>query len=345
MQLLVRGLLCLGLLSGSSLLIAACGEKKSAEPVVAEEPTEAVEAEKPAQKEAPPAYTIPEALSAKESRKQYARGKRNTAKKKNTAALKLRKKEDSPGAIASYKEALELSPGYVTARFNLACEYARFGNADEAIGELEHLFKMGTAEAMRKIAKLQVDSDFDPIREDPRIKTISDSFAVDFDQMLFKQICGNEGKIIGIIDHKEGLYGITTRVNNRTGTLKAKAAVVKGGKARTLVFKMLDMICDNGKVRRDERAEGPILTDTKLSKWTAKYPKRCVTYYGNIEGDPEVDGDIHGTDIEGNMCFIRQGERWTLGVAGQWTSSNDMESNVEETVKKATKKAVAAWGT
>ncbi len=244
----------LGIVSvvGLSLVLVACGEDKK-EPVPVE-PAAADEAEKSAGAEAPApsAYVIPEALSYKQSRAEYGRGKMRAAKKKNTEALKLRKKKDSEGAIASYKEALELSPGYVTARFNLACEYARFGKADEAIAELEHLFKMGTTKAMRKIAKLQVDSDFDPIREDSRIKDIVKSFAVDFDEPFFKQICGNEGKILTVMDAKEGLYGISARMDSRGGAIRGKATLVKGGKARTKVFNTLNMVCGDGKIIRDE---------------------------------------------------------------------------------------------
>ena len=38
-----------------------------------------------------------------------------------------------------------------------------------------------------------------------------------------------------------------------------------------------------GKIRYDEKAEARIVSDTKLSKWTEKYPKRCVKFYGNLE--------------------------------------------------------------
>jgi hypothetical protein len=344
MRFSVRGSLGVALLIGLGLLLVACGEKKDAEAVAVSESSAPQEAEKPAQASAAPGYVIPEALTPKESKEQYGLGKIRAAKKKNSAALKLRKKKNTEGAIAAYRAALELSPGYVTARFNLACEYARFGNADEAIAELDHLFKMGTPEALRKIAKLQVDSDFDPIRTDPRITQIEEHFAIDFEQPLFKQICANEGKIIGIMDHEAGLYGISTRVDNNEGVVRGKSSIVKGGKARVLVFKLLDTVCDMGKVARDERAEGPVLSDTKLSEWVEKYPKRCITYYTNLPGDPEVDGDGHGTDIEGAMCFIRQGQRWTLGVAGEWEVDGGMETDVKPAVDKATKKAVAAWG-
>ena len=86
------------------------------------------------------------------------------------------------------------------------------------------------------------------------------------------------------------------------------------------------------------------IVELSNGKWVEKYPKRCITYYANLPGDPEVDGDGHGTDIEGAMCFIRQGQRWTLGVAGEWEVDGGMETDVKPAVDKATKKAVAAWG-
>ena len=334
-----------GLVLLLGLTLIACGEKESAQ--VDATPREAApqseEAKAPEPAKAAPTYEPPEALSPKESRKAYPWGKRKAAKKKNTAALKARKKGDSEGALAAYKEALTLSPGYVTARFNLACEYARFGKADEAIVELEHLYKMATPEAMRKLGKLQVDKDFDPIRGDHRIKAIEAGFKVDFDAMLFEQICGNEGKIITMMDNENGLYGIKTRMDRSEGVLKGKGEILKGGKARTQVFKVLDVVCDMGKIRYDEKAESRIVSDTKLSKWTEKHPKRCVKFYGNLEGDPEADGDIHGSMKEGALCFIRQGESWMLGVAGVW-SADGADTDVEPAVDAAVKEAVSAWG-
>ena len=329
---------------GISLLACGKEEAQKAEPKLAE--AAQASADKAQVDEAKPesTYAPPEALSLKERKKEYPKGKRKAATKKNTDALKLRKKDDSAGAIAAYQEAIKLSPNYVNGRFNLACEYARFAKADEAIAELEHLYKIGSPKAMRKLGKIQVDKDFDPIREDPRIKAIVAGFAVDFDQMLFKQVCANEGKMITLMDHEEGLYAISTRINQNKGVMTGKAKLIKGGKARGHVFKILDTVCDSGKILRDERAEGPILSDTKLSKWTEKYVKRCVKYYGNVEGDSEVDGDIHGTNIEGAFCFIRQGEAWTLGVAGQWSADEQMESDVESVVDTSVKKAVKAWG-
>ena len=141
---------------------------------------------------------------------------------------------------------------------------ARFGKADEAIVGTEHLYKMGTPEAMRKLAKLQVDKDLTPF-EDHRIKAIEAGFKVDFDAMLFKQICGNEAKIITMMDNENGLYGIKTRMDRSEGVLKGKGEILKGGKARTQVFKVLDVVSDMGKIRYDEKAEARIVSDTKLS--------------------------------------------------------------------------------
>ena len=48
--------------------------------------------------------------------------------------------------------------------------------------------------------------------------------------MLFKQICGNEGKIITMMDNENGLYGIKTRMDRSEGVLKGKGEILKGGK-------------------------------------------------------------------------------------------------------------------
>jgi hypothetical protein len=337
---MTRPLTCLLVLFGTiSIVLSGCGESKTA-PAVAPVPTAEGQAAAPAAKDAPaPAgYTVPSALSAKEVKAQYGTKQMRKAKKSNTAGYKARKAEDAAKAIEHYEKALELAPGYVTARFNLACEHARAKDADSAIAEVEHLFRMGTAEALLKAAKLQVDSDFDPIREDPRIKAIGEHFAFDVDKGAFTQMCANRGKMIDAMG-KDGFY--ETYAQGDGYPIAAASKKRTGGKARTALNKILDFTCEKGKIRKDEMGGNLVLSDTKLSKWTEKYPKRCVNFSGIVMPDNPDEGT---SSTEGLVCFIRQGEDWIIGVAGMYDLGHGGESDTGPGEQKAVKKAIKEWG-
>jgi len=340
---MTRPLTYLLVLVGASLLIfGGCGESK---PPAAEVPAaeDNEEAAAPAADKAPeaaaPSYTIPSALKSKEVKAEYSTKKMRKAKKANTAGYKARKADDAAKAIENYKKALELAPGYVGARFNLACEYARAKDADAAIAELEHLFRIGSPEALLRAAKLQVDSDFDPIREDPRIKAITEHFAFDVDKGAFKQMCANRGKMIDAMD-KDGFYETFAKRNSYP--IEAASKLRTGGKARTALSKILDVTCENGKIRKDPMGGNLVLSDTKLSKWTEKYPKRCVNFSTIVMPDDPDEGGTSST--EGLVCFVRQGEDWIIGVAGMYDLGHGGEADTGPGEKKAVKKAVKEWG-
>ena len=330
-------------LMGTSLLtLSGCGESKTppAEAPAAEAAGEAAPAAEAAAEEtpAPASYEIPSALSAKEVKAQYSTKKMRKAKKANTAGYKARKADDAAKAIENYKKALELAPGYVGARFNLACEHARAKDADSAIAELEHLFRIGSPEALLRAAKLQVDSDFDPIREDARIKAITEHFAFDVDRGAFTQMCANRGKMIDAMG-KDGFYETYDKGNGYL--VEAASKLRTGGKARTALSKILDVTCENGKIRKDPMGGNLVLSDTKLSKWTEKYPKRCVNFSTIVMPDNPDDGT---SSTEGLVCFIRQGEEWIIGVAGMYDLGHGGEADTGPGEKKAVKKAVKEWG-
>jgi tetratricopeptide (TPR) repeat protein len=65
-------------------------------------------------------------------------------------------------------EALEEDPEDATVLFNLACAESLLGRTDDAIGHLRH--SIANDESFRELA--QTDTDFDPIREDPRFKEL-----------------------------------------------------------------------------------------------------------------------------------------------------------------------------
>jgi len=117
-------------------------------------------------------YALPSRLSNSESARVYPRGDRAYAEELNTAGYRARKQGDNRSARSLYAEAVSQSPDYEMARFNLACEYALARNADAAIAQLEHLWRMGTARALKRLRKIATDSDFERIDNDPRFLAI-----------------------------------------------------------------------------------------------------------------------------------------------------------------------------
>ena len=68
-------------------------------------------------------------------------------------------------AIASYEKAIEFKPDYDKAYYNRACSYSLQGDFDRAISDLAEAIRL-EPEEYRKLAS--TDSDFEPLREDPR---------------------------------------------------------------------------------------------------------------------------------------------------------------------------------
>ena len=68
-------------------------------------------------------------------------------------------------AIASYDKAIEFKPDNGPAYYNRACFYSLQGDFDRAISDLAEAIRL-EPEEYRKLAA--TDSDFEPLREDPR---------------------------------------------------------------------------------------------------------------------------------------------------------------------------------
>ena len=126
--------------------------------------------------------------------------------------------------------------------------------------------------------------------------------------------------------------------------IEAASKLRSGGKARTALSKILDLTCENGKIRKDEMNGNLVLSDTKLSKWTEKYPKRCVNFSTIVMPEDPDDPDFEVGSTEGLVCFIRQGEDWIIGVAGMYDLGHGGEADTGPGEQKAVKKAVKEWG-
>ena len=84
-----------------------------------------------------------------------------------------RQKENLGKAINFYREALEIYPNYVAAKYDLACALAVSGDERGALRELEELNTWNDAEAQQRIVKARSDSDFESIRDNPNFKLIT----------------------------------------------------------------------------------------------------------------------------------------------------------------------------
>jgi hypothetical protein len=237
------------------------------------------------------------------------------ARKLNKKAYKARKAGDNQAAITNYRAAIAAAPGYVPSRFNLACELALKGNADAAIEELEQIFKIGTMDARKYLSKTRVDTDFDPIRNDPRMKRIAADFQVDYDAAILKQLCADAGKVGTMVDAEIGLYTLDKRDEIKH---------VDGGKARGAVYDVLFVnrrtgtpgFCTKYKDDNDVIYGPP---DSKLSKWDAK-GRRCMegqipSYYPSTYKTHYRGEDGGATAVRGLLCFYKHGDRWLVGVA------------------------------
>lgn len=84
-----------------------------------------------------------------------------------------RQKESLGKAINHYREALEIYPNYVAAKYDLACALAVSGDERGALRELEELNTWNDAEAQQRIVKARSDADFESIRDNPNFKLIT----------------------------------------------------------------------------------------------------------------------------------------------------------------------------
>ncbi len=74
---------------------------------------------------------------------------------------------DYPGAIAAY-EKVTSGPGMPTAKYSIACAFARQGKSDEALGALAVALDAGFSD----LATLKSDSDFAELRGSPRFEEL-----------------------------------------------------------------------------------------------------------------------------------------------------------------------------
>jgi hypothetical protein len=285
-------------------------------------------------------YTVPAALSSSAVKSQYPKGNIKKARKFNKEGYRARKKDNTPAAVEGYEKAVAASPSYVPSRFNLACELARDGNADASIAQLEHLFRIGNKEARKYLSKTRLDTDFDSIRNDPRMKVIANEFVVDFSQGILKQLCADYGKVGSLVDNKLGLYDVVSASHDEYD-LTGKIKRLKGGKARGRIYKMLDNSawCAGGKMVRQASYSEKRNTDSVLDKWSDKYKKRCLERLGSDE-----EAGCRGGFVD-KLCFVRSDSGWSIGATGHVSDAGADTTHYWKIFnKRAVNKAIKLFG-
>jgi len=89
------------------------------------------------------------------------------ARKLRDAGFKDYKKEKYYKALSQFEKAIDIYPGYVQALYDAACSCAVLGRGDDAIEYLRKLTDIGTKDALSRVFKARVDSDFLSLRGDP----------------------------------------------------------------------------------------------------------------------------------------------------------------------------------
>ena len=91
----------------------------------------------------------------------------------NKKASTQRSKNNLGKAVGLYRDALEVYPYYVAAKYDLACALAVSGDERGALRELEELNSWDDSEAEQRLVKARSDEDFEGIRDNPNFKLIT----------------------------------------------------------------------------------------------------------------------------------------------------------------------------
>lgn len=92
------------------------------------------------------------------------------AKKLRDAGFKDYKKEKYEKALTQFEKAIDIYPGYVQALYDAACTSAVMGRGEDAVEYLRKLTDIGTKDALSRVFKARVDSDFIALRDDPAFR-------------------------------------------------------------------------------------------------------------------------------------------------------------------------------
>ncbi|HIA00400.1 MAG TPA: hypothetical protein EYN66_00545 [Myxococcales bacterium] len=198
------------------------------------------------------------------------------------------------------------------------------------------------------MSKTRLDTDFDSIRNDPRMKVIANEFVVDFSQGILKQLCADYGKVGTLVDNKLGLFDVVTASHDEYD-LTGKIKHLTGGKARGRIYKLLDngAWCANGKMVRE--SDAPYVekkyADSVLAEWGEKYKKRCMERVGMDQAEMEASGSADHAVFTDKLCFVRSKNGWSIGALGNaFDGGADSNHYWKIFNKKAVSRAIKLYG-
>jgi hypothetical protein len=254
----------------------------------------------------PPTAPLPPPFSAKERAERFPRGDLAAARAKNREGLSLRQAGDHGGALTAYEAALALSPRFVPARYNRACELALLeGDArGRALDELETLLRMDTADARLFVSRARFDPDFDAVRGDPRFAALVGRVAFDPNLGVAAQHCVDPGRLGSLIDPERGVeLVVETESADDSVTPVSFEEHATGRAAFDRVMWIMGetewMVCG-----ADAGWEGS-LVGYRLAR--AKEPRKCLALAGEAEWTSQF-----------LACFARDGGEWRLASLAMW---------------------------
>jgi hypothetical protein len=254
----------------------------------------------------PPRLTDPVART-----REFPKGDPAKANELNEAGLAARKAKKP--AIPIYQAAVAAAPAFEPARYNLACEQARNGDAPAAIKSLEALHRLGTRASRKYLSLSRTDADFESLRSNPAYVALVAPFAVDLSKPILAQLCADFGRVGTLVDPSFAVHVMTEY--KPQGKLSPPKKL-KGGPARAAVYSVLDVWCIEdsvGTMIGDEGDPNMLRPDRALGGQGAPV---CLSGNGTVdcaEDDPDCG---KATDYESVLCFKGTKSGWNLvGVA------------------------------
>lgn len=277
---------------------------------------------KPEQAQAPAKGLVPA--------REPVQGDEAQARALNKEGLALRKAGDHAGAREKYQAAVKADASFVPARYNLSCEVALAGEADQALRGLEELLAMTSPEAWRFVAHAQADEDFVSLREAPRFLALQRAVRLEDNEPAIAQLCAKRRRLAGVVDEGRGLLHYKETEEGPDGETPAtqQTQLLKGARAHEVLEGFL----------------GP------MSTWCndcAEEPEADFTPLGTRAGHRCVRCDVEGEwGSAYELCFVRDAGAWKVAVASEYPTgplAGEFLQAIQKNVARAREKGLARF--
>jgi hypothetical protein len=284
-------------------------------------------------------YTAPAALPPGERAARFPRGDLAKARDGNKRGLEKRLAGDDALARAAYTEALAASPAFNAARYNLACELARSKAPEDhtaAIGHLEDLLRVGTAESRAFVARARFAPDFDALTADPRFQAIIGSVRIDPAEPLGLQLCDDPGRVASLIDTTRGLVAhVEAEATPTGGKAILETRTVTRKEALDVVAELTKRFTESACTLEPGLEKRKSLLEYRLAQAGAK-DSVCLAWDTDIEWAEQFF-----------VCLSKQPEGWRLATIARFPTGpldESYEAKVWSRVSKARDEGLALFG-